>query len=125
MLNLHFLIILFSSLYNVGRNTFSASCGLGPLLGKEEKVKLLMVGHKRKGLWFKQIPFISLYTASQKWKLLIMSREEWFSVLMKKKLAFVGDILRISGLEPAMQFFPFFLSFKRNINLLSKYSKIL
>lgn len=49
VLNLHFLIILFSFLYNTGRNTLSASCGLGILLRKGEKVKLLIGSHKGNG----------------------------------------------------------------------------
>ena len=36
-LNFHFLIILFSSPGNIGRNTFSASCGLGTLLRERGK----------------------------------------------------------------------------------------
>lgn len=52
LVNVRFPITLFSSLYNIGRKTFSASCVVGTLLGKGEKVQLLVLSHKGKnGLW--------------------------------------------------------------------------
>lgn len=52
LINVRSSFTLFPSLYNIGRKTFSASCVVGTLLGKGEKVQLLVVGHKgENGLW--------------------------------------------------------------------------